>query len=501
MKSFYLLSAAVPSVLGCSNWRTHACGGAFVSASADAANFCATFTSGVVTATDAVPSNLLSACDANVNHLSSACSCYVTGGAVAGTPTAAASTLVATPIFSAISTSTVATPVSSQAASQAVSQAVSQTVSKAAAISTLVTSTKSAVADTTPVADANACVVTEYAQIASAVASCTDIVLSDLSMPASSTLDLQSLQTGAVVTFAGTTTFGTTADDDFDPIVISGDSITIAGAAGHVIEGNGAAYWDGQGSNGGSSKPNHFIVVKHTTNSKVTGLNIKNWPVHCFYMQYNYDFEVSDITLDNSAGDEANDNSNGKAAAHNSDGFDISASDTMTMSNIWVHNQDDCVAVTSGSNIVIDGIYCYGGHGLSIGSIGGKSNNTVDGVTFANAQVVDSQNAARIKSNSGETGTIANITYRNVTMSGVTNYGIDVQQDYLNGGPTGEPTNGVTISGITFEDVTGTTTGDAYNYYILCGDGSCSDFTFTGVGITGGSEGGSCNYPSSGCPA
>lgn len=254
MKSFYLLSAAVPSALGCSNWRTHACGGAFVSASADAASFCATFTSGVVTATDAVPSNFLSACEANVNHLSSACSCYVTGGAEAGTPTAAASTLVATPVVSAISTPTAAAPLSSQAASQAVSQAVSQTVTKATAIVTLVTSTKSAVADTTPVADANACIVTEYAQIASAVASCTDIVLSDLSMPASSTLDLQSLQTGAVVTFAGTTTFGTTPDSDFDPIVISGDSITIAGAAGHVIEGNGAAYWDGQGSNGGSEK-------------------------------------------------------------------------------------------------------------------------------------------------------------------------------------------------------------------------------------------------------
>ncbi|KAL6414307.1 polygalacturonase 3 [Ilyonectria robusta] len=418
MKACYLVSAAVPSVLGCSNWRTHACAGSFVSSSADAASFCATFTAAVVTATDAVPTGFLSACDGSIGHLSSACSCYV--GAAVEAPTAAVSTPVA------VATSVV-TP-----------------VNEPASIST---------------------------------------------------------PTGAVVTFSGTTTFGTTVDSDFDPIVISGDDITITGTSDHVIEGNGAAYWDGQGSNGGGDKPNHFIVVKHTNNAKVTGLNIKNWPVHCFYMQYNYDMEVSDITLDNSAGDEANDSSDGEAAAHNSDGFDISASDTVTMSNIWVHNQDDCVAVTSGSNIVIDGIYCYGGHGLSIGSIGGKSNNTVDTVTFANAQIVDSQNGARIKSNSGETGSVTNITYRNVTMSGITKYGIDVQQDYLNGGPTGEPTNGVTISDITFEDVTGTTTGSAYNYYVLCGSDSCSDFTYTGVSITGGSSGGSCNYPSSGCPS
>lgn len=49
-------------------------------------------------------------------------------------------------------------------------------------------------------------------------------------------------------------TFGDTYDDDFDPIVVSGHDITITGAEGHVIEGNGAAYWDGEGSNGGQDK-------------------------------------------------------------------------------------------------------------------------------------------------------------------------------------------------------------------------------------------------------
>ncbi|KAH6880044.1 putative endopolygalacturonase D [Thelonectria olida] len=511
MKSFYLLTAAVPSVLCCSNPKTHACGGAFVASAAEAASFCATFTASVVTATDSVPSALLDACDGSVKHLSSACDCYVTGGTGdgAGSPTAVASTPVATLETSAFRPQVSSTPVStlvtytkpaSTPASDPESTPVSDPESTAAA-EPAATSASGASGDSSVVVAGDACTVTEYAQISSAVASCTNIVLSGVSMPASSTLDLQSLQTGAVVTFEGTTSFGTTADEDFDPIVVSGHSITIQGAEGHVIDGNGAAYWDGQGSNGGSSKPDHFFVVKKTYDSKITGLNIQNWPTHCFYVNGNYNLEMSDITLDNSDGDAANSESDGDPAAHNTDGFDISSSDTVTLSNIWVHNQDDCVAVTSGSNIVIDGIYCYGGHGLSIGSIGGKSNNTVDGVTFANAQVVDSQNGCRIKSNSGTTGTVANVTYRNVTLSGITKYGIDVQQDYLNGGPTGEPTNGVSISGITFEDVSGTATGSAYNYYVLCGDGSCSDFTYTDVSITGGSSGGSCNYPSSGCPS
>jgi polygalacturonase len=233
-------------------------------------------------------------------------------------------------------------------------------------------------------------------------------------------------------------------------------------------------------------------------NSKVTNLNIKNWPVHCFSITGNQGLTISGLNLDNRDGDAANSASSGKAAAHNSDGFDIASSDYVTLDSINVYNQDDCVAVTSGTQITVNNMYCSGGHGLSIGSIGGKSNNTVNGVTFSNSVIVNSENGARIKSNSGETGLVENVTYQNITLSGIADYGIDIQQDYLNGGPTGSPTNGVTIQNIKFIDVTGTVESGAYNSYILCGSGSCSEFTFSGVDITGGKD--SCNYPSSGCP-
>jgi polygalacturonase len=80
---------------------------------------------------------------------------------------------------------------------------------------------------------------------------------------------------------------------------------------------------------------------------------------------------------------------------------------------------------------------CTGGHGLSIGSIGGKSDNDVSNVVFTNSVVSNSQNGCRIKTNSGTTGSVSDITYSNIQLSGITDYGIDVQQDYLNGGPTG----------------------------------------------------------------
>lgn len=70
----------------------------------------------------------------------------------------------------------------------------------------------------------------------------------------------------------------------------------------------------------------------------------------------------------------------------------------------------------------------------------------------------------------------------------------------MNGGSTGDPTNGVVIDGVTYSNVTGTATSTGMDYYILCESGSCEDCTFTDVDITGGGVASSCNYPSTGCP-
>lgn len=345
-------------------------------------------------------------------------------------------------------------------------------------------------------ADATSCTVTAYASISAAVASCTAITLSNIAVPAGSGIDLSKLKQGTTVTFAGKTTFGYKAAD-YDMITVGGKDITITQASGAVIDGNGGAWWDGQGSNGGKTKPDHFFVVDDVTGtSTIENLHIQNWPTHCFQISGCDGLTIKNLVLDNSAGDAANSASSGLPAAHNTDGFDISSSTNIILSGTTVKNQDDCVAVTSGTGITVTGMTCSGGHGLSIGSVGGKSDNTVENVSFLSSSVTNSQNGCRIKSNSGTTGTISGITYKDITLSGLTTYGIDIQQDYLNGGATGSPTNGVKISNVTFNNVHGTMS-KGKDYYILCGSGSCSGFTYTKVAITGGS-GDSCNYGS--CP-
>jgi len=128
-------------------------------------------------------------------------------------------------------------------------------------------------------------------------------------------------------------------------------------------------------------RPDHFIVVnKMTGGSVIQNLHIQNWPVHLFSISSSSDLIMRDMLLDNSAGDAPNNRSNGLAAAHNSDGFDVSSTNNTLITNATVFNQDDCVAVTSGNNITVDSMYCSGGHGLSIGSVGGKSNNIVTNI-------------------------------------------------------------------------------------------------------------------------
>ncbi|GIK04520.1 hypothetical protein Aspvir_008603 [Aspergillus viridinutans] len=372
------------------------------------------------------------------------------------------------------------------------------TSTSSSAATTATATTTATTATTTP---ASPCTCTSYSQIPSAVASCTNIVLSNIAVPDGSAIDLSALLPGTTVTFDGTTTFGFTNSSSFNPVTISGANITITGTPGAIIDGNGPAYWDGQGSNGGVPKPDHFIVVKKvTSHSAIRGLTIRNWPTHLFSISSCSDLVFEDLLLNNTAGDAPNARSGTLPAAHNSDGFDVSSSSNIIIRRSTVYNQDDCVAITSGNNMTVSEMECHGGHGLSIGSVGGKSNNNVTNILFTDSAVYDSQNGCRIKSNFNTTGYIANITYANIRVQSASIYGIDVQQDYLNGGPTGSPSNGVLIENVSFRNVSGTAASAATDYYILCGEGSCENFTFENVDISGGGVSSSCNYPASGCP-
>ncbi|KAM3068331.1 hypothetical protein ACMFMG_009470 [Clarireedia jacksonii] len=316
--------------------------------------------------------------------------------------------------------------------------------------------------------------------------SCSTIILSALAVPSGTTLDLTGLNKGTTVIFEGNTSFG--YEEWAGPLVsVSGTDITVTQTTGAYLDGLGGKYWDGEGSNGGKTKPK-FFYAHGMISSKIENLYIYNPPVQVFSISSATNLTISGVTINAEAGD---------ALGHNTDGFDIGSSSGITITGANVYNQDDCVAINSGTSITFENGVCSGGHGLSIGSVGGRSDNTVETVLFYNSEIKNSQNGVRIKTISGDTGTVSGITYKDITLSGITDYGIVVNQSYNGNG--GKPTNGVTISKFILQNVTGTVESGATNIAIECGSGSCTDWTWTGVSVTGGKTSSSClNVPSSG---
>ena len=135
-----------------------------------------------------------------------------------------------------------------------------------------------------------------------------------------------------------------------------------------------------------------------------------------------------------------------------------------------IKNQDDCLAVNSGTNINFIGNTCSGGHGISIvrvltpnaylsnlnilsagqGSI--SSDKTVSKVTISGNTIVNSDNALRIKTKAAAAAatdtSVSSIVYIDNTASGIRKYGVIVDQSYPS--TLGTPGGGVSISGVNF---------------------------------------------------
>lgn len=127
---------------------------------------------------------------------------------------------------------------------------------------------------------------------------------------------------------------------------VSGKSITVIGASGSLLDGGGSRWWDGEGSNGGKTKPK-FFYAHSLTSSTISGINIKNSPVQVFSVNGASWLTLSNISIDDKDGD--------SQGGHNTDAFDVGDSSGVYISGATVYNQDDCLAVNSGTNITFTG--------------------------------------------------------------------------------------------------------------------------------------------------
>lgn len=242
-----------------------------------------------------------------------------------------------------------------------------------------------------------------------------------------------------------------------------------------------------------TNQVSRFFAVR-LQSSSINNLYLKNPPVQAVSINTCNDVTITKMTIDAKDGD-----ANGRQG-HNTDGFDIGSSNNIIIDGAKVYNQDDCVAVNSGTKITFKNGLCSGGHGLSIGSVGGRTDNTVDTVTFSNSQVTKSVQAIRVKASINQTGKINKVTYSDITMSSISKYGVLVEQNYDGGDLRGTPTSGLPITGLTLKNINGkdAVSSSGYNIVVACGSStSCTGWNFSGVTVTGGKKYVSCsNVPS-----
>ncbi|KII91171.1 glycoside hydrolase family 28 protein [Plicaturopsis crispa FD-325 SS-3] len=314
---------------------------------------------------------------------------------------------------------------------------------------------------------------------------CTTINVESFTMTAGETLALTGLASGTTVNLLGDVTFGVKdwAGPLFQIGTSSSDGTFTFNGGGFTFDGQGASYWDGEGTNGGVTKPHPMLKISKGGGT-FKNVKVLNSPAHVLSVGSTAKLTISGVTIDDSAGD--------SGGGHNTDCFDVSASD-VTITGNTCKNQDDCLAINSGSSITFSDNTCSGGHGISIGSI--ASGKTVSDVTISGNTVTDSANGLRIKTVYDATdASVTDVTYTGNKVSGISDYGVVIEQDYENGSPTGTPSNGVTLGPVTF---TGTNTvsvnSGADRVYVLCGDLCTGTWDWSGLTTSGG-DAGSSNY-------
>jgi hypothetical protein len=231
--------------------------------------------------------------------------------------------------------------------------------------------------------------------------------------------------------------------------------ITTSTASNEEISGGGII--DGNATSAGSD---NMISLQHVTDLEITGVSIENSDHEHLVPENDTNVTINGVTIADP---------NGYLA--NADGLDFSGTNFL-IENCNIADGDDNI-VAKPESVLCSNIQIYNctlgvGHGLSVG---GQTNAGLNEMTVNNITFTNSANGLRLKAGIGSGGLVENITYSNITMTGV-QYPIliDSYYDQSNDFPTNpyaDTTTSVasltpTWENIVFENVTSTATTSGY---------------------------------------
>ncbi len=147
------------------------------------------------------------------------------------------------------------------------------------------------------------------------------------------------------------------------------------------------------------------------------------------------------------------------ANSRNTDGVDPENATNVLVNDSYIQDGDDCIAVKSDAgsaagHITVENTHCWGTHGLSIGS---QTAGGVNNVTFLNDTLAgtdtggitsSSNNGIRVKSDSSAGGTVSQVVYQNICMTGVKDL-IVMDPNYSSGNGSAIPNFAdITLNGV-----------------------------------------------------
>ncbi|XP_073047355.1 polygalacturonase At1g48100-like isoform X2 [Primulina eburnea] len=259
----------------------------------------------------------------------------------------------------------------------------------------------------------------------------------------------------------------------------SAKGLAIRGAGS--LEGNGRSWWNTSPANPGVSHEQdlngdrpHMILIAFGKNVTVSGITLLNSPrMHMFvYGSEQVEmFNVKVLSPGNSP---------------NTDGIHVSNTQHVRIHHSNISSGDDCVSIQTGcDDIRVYNVHCNPGHGFSIGGLGeGSSEARVTNVLVRDSTVsgADSLTGVRIKTWQGGSGYVRNVTFSNIQVSQV-GKPIVIDQHYSDRASGDRPesiNSAVAISGVTYENITGTYR--AASVLLDCSESQpCRDIIIRGV--------------------
>jgi hypothetical protein len=303
-----------------------------------------------------------------------------------------------------------------------------------------------------------------------------------------SNVDLQ-IDAGATLQAIAMASYPGVGGSSITPFITAASStsnLEITGAG--TIDGNGQAWWTAYNANHGISRP-YLIKISSSSTFLIQGVTLRNSPMFNLAFGAANNVTVNGITISN------------PSTSPNTDGIDPAGSHYL-IENCNISTGDDDIAVKPQdvfcSDITIMNCTIGTGHGISVG---GETNFGLNGMTVTNVTFTGTTQAIRLKAGRGSGGLVENITYSNITMTGVQTP-IYVTSYYLNGGDTA-PSNPATDPGqlltattpvwenITFSNITSLDNSSSAFDGILYGlpEAPISNVVFDNVKLSTGTKG------------